>query len=98
MEKELTEFDRVEMKEAEKVHDTFSRYVNGQANPAMFAECVMRDHRTLQQNMSRVIFACVTRWAMEYDKGYYDARNEDTVTLCHDIVEKFGDRMFFPFI
>jgi hypothetical protein len=52
-----------------------------------FANEVRREHRTIQQNTARVLFALIERWAGDYESGNFDLRNEDTVRACKDIVE-----------
>lgn len=68
------------MLEAKEIVQKFSDYVNNMgASPDAFAEHVMREHRTLQQSMFRVMLACIKRWSQE---ERFDLRNEDTVNTC----------------
>ena len=41
-----------------------------------FVAEVTRDHRTIQQNVGRVIVALLEEWARACDDGEFDARNE----------------------
>lgn len=62
-----------------------------------FVKIVCHDHPTLQQGAMRIFLECIKDWA---GRDYYDARNEATVKLCKDIVEKCGEEgeFYLPFI
>ncbi len=81
MRKALEESD-LGMEEAKKIVEQLSSYVNNMGhNPEAFAEYVMREHRTLQQQMFRLMLVSIKKWA-ETKEGWYDLRNEDTVRIC----------------
>lgn len=65
---------------------------------ASFANEITTSHRTLQQSAMRAFVECIKEWADDYEAGAYDLRNEDTVRLCRDIVEQFGDRLYLRFV
>ena len=68
------------------------------ADVEAFADAITSSHRTLQQNVMRVFMACVHKWAADYDNGYFDARNEATCLLAHNIHKAVMDRDGLPFI
>ena len=52
-----------------------------------FVDGVLNDHRTLQQSAAGVFLQVFAGWAEMKDTGYYDLRNEATVTLGKSITE-----------
>ena len=83
---------------AEEAQGSLSRFANSYiSSEEAFVDCVMRDHRTLQQGMFRLFVACIREWAKAYDEGRYDLRNEQTCKLCKRIVEKTDD-LYLPFV
>jgi hypothetical protein len=75
--------------------DQFSSFVNDMGRPEKEAiELMGREHRTLQQNMTRF---CV-RWLEHLAKQTeYDLRNEASVQLAKKFVDEIEDR-HLPFI
>lgn len=59
-----------------------------------FADEMMRQHRTLQQASFGVMLTCIATWAKEGERGYFDMRNEATVSTCQEIVKAFP-KVFF---
>ena len=59
------------------------------------------EHRTHQQLLANNIFAIVKHWSDAYEAGNYDARNEATVKLAHEMVSgtelSKGD-IYLPYI
>ena len=51
---------------------------NDKEHRQMFAYLVMREHRTLQQNLMRLIVTVIKAWAEQDD---CDLRNEGTIAL-----------------
>ena len=47
---------------------------------------VATEHRTNQQLIAKNIFAVLKHWSDAYEAGNYDARNEATVKLAHEMV------------
>lgn len=81
---------------AEIAFRALSNFVNSYSRGAKeFADCLDKEHRTLQQSMMGVFAACIRKWA---EMKYYDLRNEDTVKFCKKLVEQFGDEMYFRYI
>lgn len=72
---------------ARAVVEAFSRWANdmGHRNEA-FVEAVMREHRTLQQQMFETMLACMEAWAKT---EHFDLRNEFTVTKSREIMGLF---------
>lgn len=60
-----------------------------------FSDCIMREHRTLQQSMMRCFMHQIKVWS---ETDFYDLRNEATVMLCKKIMEAVKDDEFLPFI
>jgi len=58
--------------------------------PSSFAEAMGRQHRTLQQNFTRLCLEWI-RQVGGLQEGQYDLRNEASVKVCREIVEKTGD-------
>jgi len=52
-----------------------------------FAEEITNDHRTLQQSSMRVFLLCMKKWALAYEIGRYDGRNEYTCKLAAAIMK-----------
>ena len=81
---------------AQAVVRDLSDWVNEMGhNNQDFVEAVMREHRTLQQQMFEVMLACVAEWAKT---EYYDARNEFCVLKCREIMTLFPGGACVPFI
>lgn len=75
-------------------------YVNrGILKPEIFAaETVNHAHRTLQQLMMRLFWACIKAWAKAAKNRQFDMRNQATVSLCSEIVDKVGEDQHFPYV
>jgi len=61
-----------------------------------FAELMGREHRTLQQNFTKLCIA----WFVHLSKvkeGWYDLRNEASVKLGKEFVKKI-ENLYLPFI
>lgn len=69
-------------------------------DPDKFAEYMCRhQHRTLQQNFMRCVWACLKVWARDSRSGMFDLRNAATVSAASSIVERFGvNEPHFPFV
>ena len=63
---------------------------HGKDGPAQVAQHLMREHRTLQQNVFGLFLACVKEWA-ETPNNRMDARNEWTIEKCRAIVAELGE-------
>jgi len=85
MEKDLIEQERT--KEAVDLAGDLRDFVNrsGHRKDIFIEQIVGRTHRTLQQNLGRLIFALIRAWGKEYENGRYDMRNEALVKSCMDI-------------
>ena len=60
------------------------------------SDALMNEHRTLQQSVGRFMMYQITVWA---ETNFYDGRNQATVRVCKDIVEKIGkENMYLPMI
>jgi hypothetical protein len=81
---------------ARSVVQALSDWVNemGHCNQD-FVEAVMREHRTLQQQIFEVMLACMDAWAKE---EHFDLRNEFTVKKCQEIMNLFPGGPSVPFI
>jgi hypothetical protein len=84
------------MSDPKKVVDIVSRFVNAMScDEKGFADAVMREHRTLQQNMFQLFLVTIQEWSKQ---KHYDARNEYTVKTSQQIMELLGDCSGTPFI
>ena len=69
---------------ADEAFEALSRFVNGMCHEnGRFVDRVMREHRTLQQQMFRLFLGVVERWA---EQNHWDARNEYTVKKSKEII------------
>lgn len=59
------------------------------------SECVMREHRTLQQSIMRFFMHQIKVWS---ETDFVDLRNQATVDLSKKIMEQVEDNSFLPFI
>lgn len=59
-------------------------------SPKIFIEAMSRQHRTLQQNFTRVCFEWIKHMA-EKQEGDYDGRNEASVKACKKILERVDE-------
>ena len=85
---------------ADDVADVLSTFVNNMAhNPSELAKNLHNDHRTLVQSMTGVFIKFFELLAQDYERGYYDARNEASCKLAAKIFKNTTecDRAF-PFI
>ncbi len=81
---------------ARTVAQTFSDWVNGMGHSNNeFVQAVMREHRTLQQQMFEVMLACIDAWSRT---EHYDLRNEFTVLKSREIMALFPGGPRVPFI
>jgi len=71
-------------KSVEKIVEDLGDFVNDFSCDAKgFAEAVMREHRTLQQNLMRVFLKTIEEWAKQ---KHSDLRNEYTVETSRKII------------
>lgn len=82
--------------------DDFRQFVSAFLNVmddgkrAAFVEHMAREHRTLQQEFTRMVFAWLYKLA---ENEHYDARNEASVKAAREVVEALGeDGPALPFI
>ena len=71
------------------------------ASTEAILDVVVTEHKTNQQLLAKNIFAIVKHWSDAYEAGNYDARNEATVKLAHEMVSgtelSKGD-IYLPYI
>ena len=76
----------------------FSRFVNGKMGSAskLGAEFA-NDHRFLVNEKFKVMMAFMEQLAVNYQKGYYDPRNEWACTLAHAAIEALREQqLYYP--
>lgn len=66
--------------------DEFCNGAGREHIPAFVEHVTSRMHRTLQQKVMGLFLRCIEAWAE--DKGGHDGRNDATVKLCKEIVDK----------
>jgi hypothetical protein len=84
--------------DAKEVVTKLERLVNcfdDEAVAKAFVESMRSTHLTLQQSMMRVFMAQIKAWS---ETSWVDLRNQATVDLCKEIMEKVGNDSFLPFI
>ena len=82
--------------EAEQVALIISDFVNNMGvDEKTFCETMAREHRTLQQSFTRLCMKWIQTLARQ---EYFDARNEASVNLAKEIVEKCKDSVYLPCI
>jgi len=81
---------------AREIVQELSKWVNdfGHHNSA-FAATLMDQHRTLQQQVFKVMLACIEAWAQT---DQYDLRNEFTVKKSREIMELLPGGASVPLI
>ena len=80
---------------------TFSNFVNSfTVDIDGLVEMLAREHRTLQQGITRFCVAWLEKMAEHHDIGRFDGRNEASVKLGKEFVEKvsYESRKGLPFI
>ena len=73
-----------------------SNWVNAMGHDnRVFAEAIMLEHRTLQQQIFEAMLCCVDAWSKT---THHDQRNEFTVTKSREIMALFPGGTRVPFI
>ena len=77
-------------------------------NTEDIVSAIATEHRTDQQLIAEIFFAVLKHWSDAYEAGNYDARNEATVKLAHEMVSKseelkkytanYTKEIFLPYI
>jgi len=83
-------FHSEKMNKTRELTGMISDYLNNfnyKENSAYFNEAMSREHRTLQQNFARLIFAYIE--FMASDDYRTDARNADSKKIAEDIINSF---------
>lgn len=65
---------------------------------AGFVERMAREHRTLQQNFTRLAYLWLVDLAQRHKHGLFDARNEASCALAAKIVKEHGEVPPLPLI
>ena len=81
--------------EGETNDDVFARFFGDFVNGVLcskekVAERMCREHRYLQNEMFKVCLAYIKKLAENYEKGYYDGRNEYAAKTSSKIIEYFN--------
>lgn len=82
-------------KGGENMDDVFARFfgsfVNGKLTDSKHvAEVMCREHRWLQNEMFKVCLAYIKKLAENYEKGWFDGRNEYAAKTSSKIIEFFN--------
>lgn len=86
--------------EEQKVADEIMRYVNGHGlRPDGVVTAMSRDHRTLQQHMTRLCIGWF-EYLAKLEQGEYDPRNEASVMLAKQTVAQpfWENHKYLPYI
>lgn len=89
MKKELTERERVTKEFTRSILNTFT-------DPDDFVDAMLNEHRTIQQNFTRLVADYLAKLAEE---GRFDARNEASVEFAKKVQERvLAEGVGFPHI
>jgi hypothetical protein len=81
--------------QSREVAQYMSNYVNSFGGYEAFCDEMSKEHRTLQQNFTKLCIA----WLKTLAKAeHFDPRNEASVQLARKIVEQFEDELYLPCI
>lgn len=70
----------------------FGNFVNGKChNKKKVAEKMCREHRYLQNEMFKVCLEYIKKLAENYEKGYYDPRNQYAAQTSKKIIDYFKE-------
>ena len=84
--------------DAQALAEQFTKTVNNMNfDQKAFVETIMREHRTLQQNVFEAFLHLCGAWA-KLDENQYDARNEYTVLTAKKIMELTAGCVRTPYI
>lgn len=81
--------------EAKRAAQLLSSIVNNfgpEDDIKVFVDEVLKQHRTLQQGIFKVIVTLIVAWA-NLPENNYDGRNEYTVKTCKQILDLFRDEL-----
>lgn len=86
---DLQENERKEFEKVQKIVKDLTDFVNSFSldKNQFFILAMSREHRTLQQSFSRLVFSWLEFCASEYYRT--DARNEATKKIASEMIEKF---------
>ena len=90
-----------ETKNTEALAESLSNFVNNydRSGNKVFVEYIVhRTHRSLQQSVFRLFYACIKEWSKCYEDHNYDPRNENTCRMCSEIVETMKDKDYLPLV
>lgn len=92
--------DRIPDPRAKAVADAVSDYLNHGGNVHDLAEELHRDHRTLIQLKTHVVYDFLKLLAQDFTRGDFDLRNEQSVTIAHRMIGAVGvgTDVGFPYI
>jgi hypothetical protein len=88
-----------ERKECEEIFSKMFHKINGADRELtkVFKEKLSTEHRTLQQGFWRMVVELIIQTS-EVPENRYDLRNEASVKMCKEIVDKLGDKLYLPLI
>jgi len=82
--------------EARQIVQSWSNWVNAMGHDnRVFAEAIMLEHRTLQQQMFETMLCCIDAWGKT---AHHDARNEFAVMKSREIMALFPGGTRVPYI
>ncbi len=91
---------KMELTERERVTKEFTRSIlNTFTDPDDFIEAMLNEHRTIQQNFTRLVADYLSRLAEQFDEGRFDARNQASVEFAKKVQERvLAEGVGFPYI
>jgi hypothetical protein len=88
--------DHQQHPEAQQIVQKWSNWVNAMEHDnQVFAEALMLEHRTLQQQMFETMLCCIDAWAKT---AHHDERSRYTVMKSREIMALFPSGTRVPFI
>ncbi len=79
------EQDQELAEELVKKLSTFVNCMTMQSREKFFCEIMGREHRTLQQNFSKLVYAWIQEQSKQFEEGNFDPRNEYAVKTANQI-------------
>jgi hypothetical protein len=88
-----------ELPKAKDTIDAFRRLADTKAGREALRQALEMEHRTNQQLVCRGLVTLLEKWADDARAGWYDARNEASVTFAEAVMTKVPEKLrYFPYL
>ena len=84
----MNKWEEQDQELAEELVKKLSKFVNCmtmQTREKFFCELMAREHRTIQQNFSKLVYAWIQEQSKQFIEGNFDPRNEYAVKVANQI-------------